>query len=121
MLKKGIVIGVSLALGFSIAACAALNPNTEGQIMAALEAQMGEFKACYETALDRDRNTKGTVGLKLKVHEQSGEVTSSSVENTTILDNDMNQCVANAASDISLPEPPGVPVEGYYDINFSFE
>ena len=115
------VVSLFAVLGFMFAACAALNPNTEGQILSELEAKKGEFKVCYETALERNRETKGTVGLALKIHEESGQVTSSSVEDSTIADNEMNQCVANAASDISLPEPPGVPVEGHYDINFDFE
>jgi hypothetical protein len=121
IMRKGILLGFSLVLGFAVSSCKALNPNTEGQIMSALEAKMSEFKVCYETALDKDRETRGTVGLKLKIHQESGSVTSSSVENSTIIDNEMNQCVANVASDISLPEPPGVPVEGHYDINFDFE
>ena len=120
-MKKMMILGFSLVLGFAVTSCKSLNPNTEQQILSALQAKMNEFKVCYESALDKNRETKGTVGLKLKIHDVSGEVTSSSVENSTILDNEMNQCVATAASDISLPEPPGVPVEGYYDINFDFE
>lgn len=115
------IFGSCLALGFVASACAALNPNTEGQLAAAMDAKMTEFKVCYEGALDRDRDTKGAVQLKLKVDAESGQVTSSSIEDTNIVDNEMNQCVANVASDIALPEPPGVAVEGYYDVNFDFE
>ncbi len=118
---KGMILGFSLVLGFAVTSCKSLNPNTEDQILSALQAKMNEFKVCYENALDKDRNAKGTVGLKLKINDLSGEVTSSSVENSTILDNEMNSCVADAASDIFLPEPPNIPVEGYYDINFDFE
>ena len=119
--KHMIMFGLVAVIGFMFAACASLNPNTEGQILSELEAKKGEFKVCYEAALERNRETKGTVGLALKIHEESGQVTSSSVDDSTVADNEMNQCVANAASDISLPEPPGVPVEGHYDINFDFE
>ena len=120
-MRKAIILGFSLVLGFAVTSCKALNPNTEGQILSALEAKMSEFKVCYESALDKDRNTKGMIGLKLKIHEVTGEVTSSSVENSTIINNEMQECVRVAASDISLPEPPGIPVEGNYDINFDFE
>ena len=110
-----------LAVGLVFAACSALNPNTEGQILSALEAKQGEFQACYQSALERNRETRGTVTLKLKFDEVSGDVTSSSVDQSNIGDNSMNTCVANAASGISLPEPPGLPVEGAYDINFDFD
>ena len=115
------VFGLFTALGVTFGGCASLNPNTEGQILSALEAQTGEFQACYKAALERNRETRGTVTLKLKIDEVSGSVTSSSVNQSNISDNSMNQCVANAASSISLPEPPGLPVEGDYDINFDFE
>ncbi len=89
--------------------------------MSALEAKQDAFKACYVSALDRNRETQGTVGVLLDIHEESGAVNSSSVEETNITDEQMPQCVADAASDISLPEPPGVPVEGHYNIEFGFE
>ncbi len=120
LFKKN-TIALLFAVGFLAAACSALNPNTEGQILSALEAKSGEFQACYQSALERNRETRGTVTLKLKFDEVSGDVTSSSVDQSNVGDNSMNTCVANAASSISLPEPPGLPVEGDYDINFDFE
>ena len=119
--RKMAILGLFVISGVLCAACASLNPNTEGQILAALEAKKSEFKQCYESALEQNRETRGIVGLELKLDGESGSVTSSAVENSTIGDNNMNQCVATSASDISLPEPPGVPVEGHYDINFDFE
>ncbi len=115
--KLSLIIISTLMLG----ACASLNPNTESQILSALEAKKGEFQACYQSALERNRDTRGTVTLKLKIDEVSGDVTSSSVEQSNIGDNPMNVCVSKAASSISLPEPPGLPVEGNYNINFDFE
>ena len=120
MTKIMLLVVFCLALGSLTSACASLNPNTEGQLQAALEAKTDAFRACYVTALEKDRETKGTVGLKLDLGADSGDVQSSSVKETTIQDETMNQCVADSASDISLEEPPGVPVEGYYDIDFSF-
>jgi outer membrane lipoprotein-sorting protein len=119
--KMILLFALTLALGLLASACAELNPNTEGQLMSALEAKQAEFKTCYESALERNRTTQGNVALQLDVCEETGEVTSSTVETSTIDDDDMNQCVATAADDIVLPEPPGVPVEGHYDIEFKFE
>jgi hypothetical protein len=51
----------------------------------------------------------------------TGQGTKAQVKKSQINDNDMKQCVAGAAGDIKLPEPPGVPVEGHYTLDFGFE
>lgn len=114
-------IGLCLGLGVSAAACAKLNPNTEKNIHSALQAKKEQFKACYKDALDRNRETQGTVGLRLDIAKETGAVQNASVAKTTIEDKEMNQCVATAASDITLADPPGIPVEGLYDIQFTFK
>jgi len=117
-----IMILACFSLGLLAAGCAAeLNENTSRHIMNALNARKTGFKACYENALERDRTIQGNVSLLLDIHEESGEVTSSTVEDTSITDEQMPQCVAGIAADIVLPEPPNVPVEGHYDVDFSFE
>jgi hypothetical protein len=115
------VVGLFVLMSIAGLGCRSLNPNTEGQILNALEAKKGEFKACYVSALERNRETRGTVTLTLKFDEVSGDTTSASVDASNIADNAMNICVSTAAQNISLPEPPGLPVEGNYDINFDFE
>ena len=119
--KRILLVGLCLVFGSMAMACASLNENTEAQLLSALEAKQDAFRACYETALEKNREEQGQVGLKLDINEEPGEVTNSEVEETTIKDADMPQCVADAASDITLPEPPGVPVEGHYSIDFGFE
>jgi hypothetical protein len=120
-MKTVSAISLLFVVGVVGVGCRSLNPNTEGQILSELEAKKGEFKQCYVSALERNRETRGTITIKLKFDEVSGDTTSSSVDATNIGDNTMNQCVAGAAANISLPEPPGLPVEGNYDINFDFE
>lgn len=120
-ITKSIVICLGLGFALLTGACAKLNPNTEGQIDAALEAKREAFKTCYEAALARDREVQGLVALDLAFNEEPGAVTSSTVAETTISDTEMQSCVTGAASDITLPEPPTVPVEGRYDIQFQFE
>ena len=119
--KMIVMVSLFVLTGSAVFGCKSLNPNTEGQILNALEAKKGEFKACYESALERNRETRGTITLKLKFDEVSGDNTSASVDATNIADNTMNVCVQTSAQSISLPEPPGLPVEGNYDINFDFE
>ena len=115
-------LGLCLALGMLATACGAeLNPKTEGQIVAALEAKKGAFKTCYEEALQKDREAQGDMALKLDIHQQSGKVTKAEVTQSDIKNKKMKQCVAGAAGDIKLPDPPGVPVEGHYTLGFGFE
>jgi hypothetical protein len=121
-MMKTLVIATGCALLLGLATgCAKINPNTESQLQAALEAKQGEFKKCYEDALNRDREIAGKVALKLQIDKAKGKVTKAEVEKTQIQDDDMKQCVASAAKSIELPEPPGVPVEGHYAVDFSFE
>jgi hypothetical protein len=114
------VIGTILCMVL-FSACAELNPRTEGQLQAALESQTEAFKACYESALRRDRNTKGKMGLELRIEKNTGKVSSASIEKSNIGDAKMKQCVAGAAEEMALPEPPGKTVEGHWDVAFEFE
>ena len=120
--KMIFALGLCLALGMLVAACGAeLNPKTEGQIISALDAQKGAFKSCYEAALQKDREFKGEMKLQLDIHQKSGKVTKAEVTKSDIKNKDMKQCVAGAAGEIKLPDPPGVPVEGHYTLDFGFE
>jgi hypothetical protein len=111
-----------LALGLLVAACGAeLNPKTEGHIVSALQAKQDGFRACYASALERDREVKGEMGLQLDIHEESGKVTKANVKTSDIEDVTMKMCVETIAGTIKLPEPPGVPVEGHYTLDFGFE
>ena len=121
-MKKILTFGLCFALASLFAACGAeLNPKTQGHLHSALEAKQDAFKACYENALERDRELQGPMELVLDVHEESGKVTKAKVGKTKIGDKKMKKCVRKASSDIELPEPPGVPVEGHYTLDFGFE
>lgn len=111
----------SLLLALLAGSCARLNPNTENNIDSALEAKRGAFQACYEDALDRNQETQGMVALQLTIDAQKGDVTSSTVAQTNIDDEEMPSCVAHAAEDITLSEPPGVRVDGQYEFVFELE
>lgn len=121
MSKAAISIGLCLMLGSFALACARLNPNAEGQLASALTAKTDAFKACYEDVLTRDRTAMGKMNLVLEINEDPGKVTSSKVAKSDINDPQMKKCVSEAAQDITLPEPPGVLVEGRYELVFAFE
>lgn len=111
----------SLMLTLFVSSCARLNPNTESNIDSALEAKRDAFKACYDAALDRNHETQGMIALHLSIDAQKGAVTSSTVAETNISDEEMSSCVARAAEDITLSEPPGVRVDGRYELRFELE
>lgn len=98
---------------------APLNPKTQSNIASALSAQKQAFQSCYEAALQRNRELKGNMALKLDIDAQ-GRVKSAKVEKTEIQDEEMKSCVSSAASEITLSEPPDVPVEGHYAVDFRF-
>jgi hypothetical protein len=115
-------IALCAVLASLAAGCGAkLNENTEKQLKSALEAQREAFKACYEQALERDRNTQGPMSLVLDINKDPGAVTKAKVAITTIPDEEMKKCVVKVVDKIKLPEPPGVPVEGHYSLVFGFE
>lgn len=121
-IKTRQIILLLAMLGSLFAACGAeLNPKTEGHIVSALEAKRDAFQACYETALAKDREVKGEMALQLDINKENGKVTNTKVEKSAIADSTMKKCVCDATSDIKLAEPPGVPVEGHYALDFGFE
>jgi hypothetical protein len=115
-------IALCAILGSLAAGCGAkLNENTEKQLKSALEAQHDAFKACYEKALERDRNAQGPMNLELDINKTPGAVTKAKVGVSTIQDAEMKKCVVKVVKEIKLPEPPNVPVEGHYSLIFGFE
>jgi hypothetical protein len=120
-IKHIVILLGCMALGISALGCAKLNPNTEGQIYSALEAKKGEFQKCYESALNKDRETKGVMRLKLNFDPDATAPKDASVVKTQINNTEMQSCVANAANGITIQEAPGVFVEGYYNLNFTFK
>lgn len=107
-------------LSMATGGCASLNPNTEAQLREGLEAHREAYQACYAAALERDRNVKGDVDLVVELEAEATELSAVAVEETDIEDEDLGQCIADAAEGTILPEPPGVPVEGHYRVNLQY-
>ena len=62
-----LAIGLFAAMSMLMAACGAeLNPKFESSLNNALDAKNGEFKACYEAALEKDREAKGLMNLDIE-------------------------------------------------------
>lgn len=117
-----LAIGLFTAMGTLMAACGAeLNPKFEGSLNNALNAKNGEFKACYEEALTKDREAKGVMNLDIQFKADSKKAQDASVKKTEISGGGIKKCVAGAAKGVETTELPGVPVTGKYKIDFNFE
>ncbi len=115
---KLVSMGV-LAMGVFFTGCAKLNPKFEDSLNNALEAKKGEFKTCYEKALDRDREAEGEMDLKLQFTPDSKAVDKANVTRSDIKDKKMKQCVSSAGKSIQTTELPGTWVDGKYTIDFT--
>lgn len=117
--QKWMSLGWVLVAGLLFAACAELNPKFETSLNNAIKAQKGEFQTCYEKALERNRNVKGEMDLKLEFKANSKQASKASVSRSQIKDNAMKKCVSNAAKRMETTELPGAWVEGKYTLDFT--
>jgi hypothetical protein len=117
-----LMIGLILGLGVLSTACGAkLNPNFDKAVSSALDATKGEFKACYEDALTRDREIKGDMDLAVIFKAEETKPDDIDIKKTDINDDGMKKCVKKAAKGINVTEKPGAPVEKRQKLEFRFE
>ncbi len=117
-----LAIGLFAAMSMLMAACGAeLNPKFESSLNNALDAKNGEFKACYEAALEKDREAKGLMNLDIEFKADSKKAKDASVKKSEISGGGIKKCVVGAAKGVETTELPGVPVTGKYKIDFNFE
>jgi hypothetical protein len=115
-------LGLILVLGALASACAAkLNEKFEPALNSALDASKGQFKACYEDALKRDREAQGEMDLAIAFQAEGKAPSDVAVAKSAINDDKMKVCVADAAKAISLTEMPNIPVERKQTLSFEFE
>lgn len=114
-------VGLLLILGMLVSACLVkLNPEFRGSLTTALNERKADFKGCYERALARSREVRGDMKLILLFAPDSRHARDVQVVQTNIVDEQMKQCVRQAAMALTTPEPPGVPVDAQYTFNFNF-
>ena len=115
-------IGLILVLGALASACAAkLNEKFEPALNSALDASKGQYKACYEDALTRDREAQGEMDLSIAFEAQGKTPSAVDVKKSAIDDAKLKQCVVGATKGISLSEMPNVAVERDQTLSFEFE
>jgi hypothetical protein len=115
-------IGLILGLGVLSTACGAkLNPNFDKAVSSALDATKGEFKACYEDALTRDREIKGDMDLAVSFKAEDKTPDDVDIRKSEIQDPAMKGCVKKAAKGITVDQAPGAPVEKQQKLVFKFE
>jgi TonB family protein len=79
----------------------------------------GRFRFCYQNALRRSPNVSGRIAIHFVI-SRSGEVTHTSVENgSTIDDADFRACLVDAFGKLSFPQPEGGEVGVTYPMLFT--
>ncbi len=71
-----------------------------------IRAHINEVKKCYETALQRDPSLEGRVLLKFTI-EKTGDVTAVVVQDSTLKDPSVGQCIVAGALKWKFPPHPG--------------
>ena len=123
-MKTRTVLFVVLILGLGVlsTACGAkLNPNFDKAVSSALDATKGEFKACYEDALTRDREIQGDMELAVIFKATDKKPDDVDIRKSEIKDDGMKKCVKKAAKGITVDQTPGAPVEKQQKLVFKFE
>jgi len=120
--RTWLLIGLIVGLGVLASGCGAkLNPNFDKSVSSALDATKGEYKACYEDALTRDREAKGEMDLAIGFKADGKSPADVDVKKTEIKDDDMKKCVVKATKGIKVDQTPGAPVEKRQTLDFRFE
>lgn len=115
-------IGLILVLGALASACGAkLNGNFYPALASAIDASKGQYTACYEDALTRNREATGEMELAIAFEAEGKSPSAVDVTRSAIDDDKMKVCVADATKAISLSEMPNVAVEKPQTLSFEFE
>jgi len=123
-MKKGtlLLIGLVAVVCLLATGCGAkLNPKFDQAVSSALDASKGEYKACYESALARDREAKGEMDLAIDFKADGKSPSAVDVKKSAIKDDEMKKCVVDATKGIQVAEVPGAPVEKQQTLDFRFE
>ena len=110
---------IMLAFAFMAIGCAELNPKFEESLNNALDAQKGEFQACYEAALQKDRNAQGEMDIHLEFTPNKKKAEKAKVTRSDITVKGMKKCVTQAAKSVKTTELPGTWVNGNYTLDFT--
>ncbi len=88
-----------------------------------IEQQMGTaepmIKACYASALQRDRKLSGRMVIRIKTDPKTGKFHRARVASSEIEDQGLQQCVIQTVAGLSLEQPTKTSVEADYPIDFT--
>lgn len=88
-----------------------------------IEKQMGSaepmIKACYASALQRNRKLAGRMVIRLKTDPETGRFHRARIASTELPDKALEQCVIQTVSQLALSKPTKTSVEADYPIDFA--
>ena len=77
------------------------------------------IKACYASALQRDRKLRGRMLIRIKTDPKTGKFHRARVASTQLADSQLQQCVIETVAELSLEKPTKTSVEADYPIDFA--
>jgi len=90
------------------------------EIMRQAKARVPALKACYESALQREPGLKGAVTVKMSFAED-GSLRSANVEQGSIGDAELGNCVKGELGSMTLPATNAGPLQVIYPVELSPE
>jgi TonB family protein len=87
------------------------------KLQAAFKEKGKEAYACYEAARERNRHLEGDITIRFEILP-SGAARAAVVERSTLGDDDMERCLVEIISKMSLPKPQGGVVLAEYPVGF---
>ncbi len=93
--------------------------NAQVRLRSAIDNQQSTLDGCYEQALVRDKSLTGNMTLWLHVTEKGGTVTEVEVENSTVNDPELTQCVQNSLVGVSIDPKPKANLKVEYQLEFT--
>ncbi len=83
-----------------------------------MESVQPRITECYKGALERDRKLQGEMMVAIRTEAGTGKFSDVSVQESELNDEQLQQCVVEQVSSLSLEKPTKSPVSTEYPLNF---
>lgn len=105
------------ALAAALVGCG--SGDAQQHLRSAVDAKGKKLTSCYEDALQRNRSAQGTMKLFVFVEQQSGKVDKVEVQSSEIDDPQLQGCVKDTLTTITLPKTPKAGMKVDYTLRFT--
>lgn len=112
------LVGLALAIG---AGCSrsGLGEGVRRDISARMTSAQAPLSSCYQKALEERRKLGGTMWLRFDVAAETGKFTNVAITRTEVPSPDLEACVIQTVSNLTLAEPQKSVVSVDYPVRFT--